>query len=68
MYKRVQATKGEVLTTPVMLEDYNKKPRHSKQKRKEKKKNYDDTACNIYRILWKKIQRKKRGLYPTHVR
>ena len=36
MYKRVQAKKGEVLTTPEMLEDCKKKPRHSKQKKKRK--------------------------------
>ena len=38
------------------------------KKKNEKKKNYHDTACNIYRTLWKKIQRRKRGLYSTHVR
>ena len=53
MCKRVHAKKGEVLTTPGMLEDYKKKPRHSKQKKK-KKKNQDDTACNINCTLWKK--------------
>ena len=37
MCKLVQAKKGEVLTTPGMLEDYKKKPRHSKQKKKKKK-------------------------------
>ena len=38
MCKHVQAKKGEVLTTPGMLEDYKKKPRHSKQKKKKKRK------------------------------
>ena len=37
MCKRVQAKKGEVLTTLGMLEDYKKRPRHSKQKKKRKK-------------------------------
>ena len=36
MCKRDQAKKSEVPTTPEMLEDYKKKPRHSKQKMKEK--------------------------------
>ena len=35
MCKHDQAKKGEVLTTPEMLQDYKKKPRHSKQKKKE---------------------------------
>ena len=34
MCKRDQVKKDEVLTTPEMLEDYKKKPRHSKQKKK----------------------------------
>ena len=34
MCKCVQAKKGEVQTTPEMLEDWKKKPRHSKQKKK----------------------------------
>ena len=38
MCKCVQAKKGEVQTTPEMLEDWKKKPRHSKQKKKKKKK------------------------------
>ena len=38
MCKRVQAKKGEVLTTLGMLEDYKKRPRHSKQKKKKKEK------------------------------
>ena len=67
MCKRVQAKKGEVLTTLGMLEDYKKRPRHSKQKKKRKK-NQDDTACNINCTLWKKIQSRKCGLYSTHVR
>ena len=49
MCKRDQVKKDEVLTTPEMLEDYKKKPRHSKQI----KKNQDGTACNIYCTLWK---------------
>ena len=49
MCKLVQAKKGKFLTTPEMLEDYKKKPRHSKQI----KKNQDGTACNIYCTLWK---------------
>ena len=49
MCKRGQVKKDEVLTTPEMLEDYKKKPRHSKQI----KKNQDGTACNIYCTLWK---------------
>ena len=49
MCKRDQVKKEEVLTTPEMLEDYKKKPRHSKQI----KKNQDGTACNIYFTLWK---------------
>ena len=44
MCKRVQAEKGEVLTTPEMLQDYKKKPRHSKQ---EKKDNYQKDVINI---------------------
>ena len=36
MCKRDQVKKDEVLTTPEMLEDYKKKPRHSKQKQKRK--------------------------------
>ena len=44
MCKRVQAKKGEVLTTPEMLQDYKKKPRHSKQ---EKKDNYQKDVINI---------------------
>ena len=36
MCKCVQAKKGEVQTTPEMLEDWKKKPRHSKQKKKKK--------------------------------
>ena len=47
MCKRDQGNKDEVLTTPEMLEDYKKKPRHSKQI----KKNQDGTACNIYCTL-----------------
>ena len=35
MCKCVQAKKGEVLTTPEMLEDWKKKPRHSKQKKEK---------------------------------
>ena len=38
MCKYVQAKKGEVQTTPEMLEDWKKKPRHSKQKKKKQKK------------------------------
>ena len=45
MCKRVQAKKGEVLTTPETLQDYKKKPRHSKQK---KKNNYQKNAIKIY--------------------
>ena len=37
MYRLVQAKKGEVITTPEMLEDYKKKSIHSKQKKKKKK-------------------------------
>ena len=37
MCKLVQAKKGKFLTTPEMLEDYKKKPRHSKQKKKKEK-------------------------------
>ena len=33
MCKRDQVKKDEVLTTPEMLEDYKKKPRHSKKKK-----------------------------------
>ena len=38
MCKRDQAKKGEVLTTPEIMEDYKKQPRHSKQKKKKKRK------------------------------
>ena len=34
MCKRVQAKKGKNLTTPEMLEDFKKKPKQSKQKKK----------------------------------
>ena len=34
MCKRVHAKTGEVLTTPEMLEDCKKKPRHSQRKKK----------------------------------
>ena len=61
MCKRDQATKGEVLPTREMLEDYKKKPRHSKQKKK-KKKNQDDTVCNIYRALQKLYTKKETWL------
>ena len=44
MCKCVQAKKSEVLTTPEMLQDYKKKPRHSKQ---EKKDNYQKNVINI---------------------
>ena len=40
MYKRVQAKKGKVLTTPEMLEDFKKKPRQSKQKNEKLSKEY----------------------------
>ena len=43
-YKRVQAKKSKVLTTPEMLEDCKKKPRHSKQR---KKKNYQRNLIKI---------------------
>ena len=35
MCKCVQAKKGKVLTTSKILEDYKKKPRHSKQKKRK---------------------------------
>ena len=58
MCKRDQVKKDEVLTTPEMLEDYKKKPRHSKQI----KKNQDGTACNIYCTLWKTYAKNKTRL------
>ena len=63
MCRLVQAKKGEVITTPEMLEDYKKKSIHSKQKKKrERKKNQDDTACNISRTLQKKNTKKETWL------
>ena len=47
MCKCVQAKKGEVQTTPEMLEDWKKKPRHSKQKKKKTKKNYQRNVIKI---------------------
>ena len=69
MCKHVQAKKGEVLTTPGMLEDYKKKPRHTKQKKKkkERKKNQDDTACNINCTLWKKKYKVGNVAYIRHM-
>ena len=40
MCKRVQAKKGEVLTTPKMLEDQKKKPRNSKHKNEKLSEEY----------------------------
>ena len=67
MCKRVHAKKGEVLTTPGMLEDYKKKPRHSKQKKKKRKIRMIQLATLIAHC-GKKIQSRKCGLYSTHVR
>ena len=48
MCKRVQAKKGEVLTTPEMLEECKMKPRHRKKKQKQKNpKNYQRNVIKI---------------------
>ena len=64
MCKRDQVKKDEVLTTPEMLEDYKKKPRHSKQIKKIR------MAQLVTFIVHcgKHMQRTKRGLYSTHLR
>ena len=40
----------EVLTTPEMLEDYKKKPRHSKQKKKNYQRNVIKIQVNVMNI------------------
>ena len=64
MCKRDQGKKDEVLTTPEMLEDYKKKPRHSKQIKKIR------MAQLVTFIVHcgNHIQRTKRGLYSTYLR
>ena len=68
MCRLVQAKKGEVITTPEMLEDYKKKSIHSKQKKKKKERKIRMTQLATLVVhCRKKIQRRKRGLYLTHV-
>ena len=46
MCKCVQAKKGEVQTTPEMLQDWKKKRRHSKQKKKKKNEEKSSKECH----------------------
>ena len=64
MCKRDPGKKDEVLTAPEMLEDYKKKPRHSKQIKKIR------MAQLVTFIVHcgNQMQRTKRGLYSTYLR